>query len=306
MSKRDYPTRFDIYYNDPRSRIPEFTFVSGWSSVDAETHKTQTQWSREGMRVRPDEHPVLWVRAGDKRTFTGLFTVEQCTPKRVATPAQLAALQKAQRAAQRIDDGCHYHNVWHTVTVAYAEKHPFQCPHCEARKQVIQRTKDLLNTEFLILDTETTGLNKPDIMQIGILNNVGDVLLDTLVKPGKEAEPGVIAVHHITMDMVQDAPTFVDIYPRLMELLTGKTLVIYNVDFDWRMINRLCREHGLPQIELKEAICAMEEYAVYIGDWSEYHGDYRWQSLPGGDHSAIGDCRATLDVLRGIAKEAAE
>lgn len=33
------------------------------------------------------------------------------------------------------------------------------------------------------------------------------------------------------------------------------------------------------------------------------HGNNRWQKLPGGDHSALGDARATLAVIRKMAGE---
>jgi DNA polymerase-3 subunit epsilon len=48
----------------------------------------------------------------------------------------------------------------------------------------------------------------------------------------------------------------------------------------------------------------MHWYSQWIGDWNDYHGNYKWQRLPGGDHSALGDCRATLAVLKQMAGEA--
>jgi hypothetical protein len=44
----------------------------------------------------------------------------------------------------------------------------------------------------------------------------------------------------------------------------------------------------------------MEQYAVFAGQWSEYHGSYTWQRL-GGGHRAGGDCLAVADRLREIA-----
>ena len=45
----------------------------------------------------------------------------------------------------------------------------------------------------------------------------------------------------------------------------------------------------------------MLEYAKFVGEWNNYHGNYRWQKLEGGDHSAAGDCLATLEVIRTMA-----
>jgi len=45
----------------------------------------------------------------------------------------------------------------------------------------------------------------------------------------------------------------------------------------------------------------MIPYSDWVGDWSEYHGNNRWQPLDGG-HRAAGDCRAVLDCLRAMGK----
>ena len=41
---------------------------------------------------------------------------------------------------------------------------------------------------------------------------------------------------------------------------------------------------------------------LYAGQWDDYYQNYRWQRLPEGDHSALGDCRATLEVIRRMAQ----
>ena len=63
---------------------------------------------------------------------------------------------------------------------------------------------------------------------------------------------------------------------------------------------------GLPPCE-----CIMELYAQYWGDWSQWHGNYKWQSLgaaaaqcgllwPMGAHRALADaemCRRVLEWM---------
>jgi DNA polymerase-3 subunit epsilon len=48
----------------------------------------------------------------------------------------------------------------------------------------------------------------------------------------------------------------------------------------------------------------MQWYSQWVGEWNDYHQDYKWQRLPGGDHSALGDCKATLEVIRRMAADA--
>jgi hypothetical protein len=45
----------------------------------------------------------------------------------------------------------------------------------------------------------------------------------------------------------------------------------------------------------------MRQYAAWVGEWSERHGDWRWPRLPGGDHTPVGDGRATLALVRRLA-----
>ena len=161
---------------------------------------------------------------------------------------------------------------------------------------------------MLILDTETTGLHgNAEIVQIGIIDLSGAVLLDTLVKPTRPISRDASAIHGITDAKVADAPTFADLAPQLRELLSGVTVVIYNAAFDERMLEQSAQAHQLTYevpIFAGEYTCAMEPYSTWCGDWSSYHGSYRWQRLPGGDHSALGDCRACLAVLKRMAGDA--
>lgn len=165
--------------------------------------------------------------------------------------------------------------------------------------------KLLSQPDTLILDTETSGLHgSAEICQIALIDVSGRVLLDTLVRPTRPIPRDASAIHGITDATVADAPTFADLAPQLRELLSGQTVVIYNANFDVRMLEQSARAHQLTYevpIFAGEYEDAMEPYSAWCGDWSEYHGNYRWQALPGGDHSALGDARATLAVLKKMA-----
>ena len=172
-----------------------------------------------------------------------------------------------------------------------------------ARRQAAEWARDLLDLDpdaWVILDTETTGLgNNAQVIQIGVIDGAGNVLMDNvLVKPTIPIPADATAVHHITNEMVQDAPAFPDILPQLRESVAGKLLVIYNAQYDMRLLVQSCRAHGTAlSLGIEGYTCAMLRYAEWVGDWNDYHQSFRWQKLQGGDHSALGDCRATLDVI---------
>ena len=75
--------------------------------------------------------------------------------------------------------------------------------------------------------------------------------------------------------------------------------MIYNAAFDRAMLRQTREQYGLPKFGIPgpRFECAMEMYAQWIGDWSDYHEGYRWYPLAGG-HRAREDCLAVLDVLR--------
>jgi len=174
---------------------------------------------------------------------------------------------------------------------------------------------DLIRSNnFLVLDTETTGLGPTaEICQIAIIDSAGTVLLDTLVKPINPIEAGAIAVHGITNAMVEDAPGWKDITALIETLLTGRDVVIYNAVFDRKLMHQSAEQAGTPKIEWKTLAtfhCAMLEFAAVFGDWNDYYQSYRWKTLqtaaqfyklPVSDaHHALGDCLTTLAVCKAM------
>lgn len=165
----------------------------------------------------------------------------------------------------------------------------------------------LLEAGFYILDTETTGLGKLDeIVQIGIIDQNGRTVLNTLVKPTCRIPSQASAIHGIYDDDVCDAPDFVDLYVSLSTTLAGVPMVAYNVDFDWRMLVQTSGRFGLPPLRTGERHCAMKQYARYKGE-KKAQGGYKWHSLTAAAkqqrikvenaHDALSDCRTTLALV---------
>lgn len=165
--------------------------------------------------------------------------------------------------------------------------------------------------DWCILDSETTGLGIwSEVVQLAIIDPRGETLLDTLVKPTREIEPGATRIHGITNELVATERGFADIYPLLCAAVQGRTVVVYNADFDLNMLYQSMHlGMGLDRPREAQPLlfgaeswqCAMLQYAAYVGDWSDYHGNYRYQKLPGGDHSALGDARTTLRLIQRMA-----
>jgi len=181
--------------------------------------------------------------------------------------------------------------------------------HAAARAAAQEQARRWINTaDMLILDTETTGLDSTaEIVQIAaIWLSDGSTAFDSLVRPTRPIPAAATAIHGITDAMVVDAPTFGELLPRLRTLLGSVPVLIYNAPFDERLMEQSLRACGIHSYEVPvfgadQYIDVMESYSAWCGEWSEYHGNYRWQRLPGGDHTALGDCRATREVILDMA-----
>jgi DNA polymerase III subunit epsilon len=176
----------------------------------------------------------------------------------------------------------------------------------ELRDKMIEWARNILahKNQYVILDTETTGLNKNDvIIQIAITDLDGNELLNSLVRPTKRKRMSAeaTAIHGITMKDLANAPTFAELVPQIRKIVVGKKALIYNAEFDLKLIDQTTDQDncGYPGVT---AICVMLTYSTFVGQWSDYHCDFTYQRLRGGDHSAIGDCRATIRVIHEMAE----
>lgn len=170
---------------------------------------------------------------------------------------------------------------------------------------------DLIKSgDFLVLDTETTALDHTgEVCQIAIIDSAGKVLLDTLVKPMRPIPASASRIHDIYDEDVKDAPGWIDIASQVKDILSNRNVIIYNADYDTRIIYQTAKaaKTFYPQHEINWH-CAMLAYAEFWGDWNDYHGNYRWQSLVAAcsqqgievvnAHNALADCQMTLALVR--------
>lgn len=182
---------------------------------------------------------------------------------------------------------------------------PIQQMIASDRDTAISWARAMQKRNFLVLDTETTGLQDAEIVQIAIVNKAGDALLDTLVRPSCPIPVRATAIHGITDEMVAKAPVWDDVYPLLQEWLMYQYVIIYNTGYDWPIIQSYdCYDfHDLPLLNDDYwPDDAMEHYAAFVGEWNMKYGNYKWQKLPAGDHTALGDCRAVLALIKRMAE----
>ena len=101
-----------------------------------------------------------------------------------------------------------------------------------ARKKIIE----------IVLDTETTGLDytKEKMVEFAAVRLENGKIKDqfqTLINPQQHIRKSSIAIHGITPEMVEDAPTEEEAMPKILEFMGDYPMVAHNAIFDYSFIN---------------------------------------------------------------------
>ncbi|MER1507548.1 exonuclease domain-containing protein [Enterobacter hormaechei] len=180
-----------------------------------------------------------------------------------------------------------------------------------------------LKSDFVVIDTETTGLSEfAEIIEIAIINMRGEVLLDTLVKPSIPIPPEVTEINHITNEMVANAPAWRDVFPKVLAIISSHKWLAWNSGFDARMLVQTCLSTGIyaghqayyaalvtSRIHTTH-IDAKAVYDQWYGEFDENRQAFKRQSLTTaaarhgvsveGAHRALADCKMVLAVLQKV------
>lgn len=168
--------------------------------------------------------------------------------------------------------------------------------------------QETMQKPFLIIDLETTSLDGEPV-QISVINQDGEVIFSSYLKPSLPISPAASAIHGMTEELLKDMLTFPQIYNELFNTLNGQRVIAYNADFETKILTNTCKLYGLPQLPPVTS-CAMLNYAQYHGEKS-HRGGYKWQSLINActqmgieiknAHNALGDCLMTLELIKAMA-----
>lgn len=160
--------------------------------------------------------------------------------------------------------------------------------------------------DYVIVDVETTGLNyhHDAIVEIGCIrfrNNVAVDNFNMLINPNTKIPPEATAIHHITDEMVKDAPYINEVLPAILDFIGDDIIVGHNVGFDIRFLINACVWEGLPKQKFK-AIDTLSLARKYIpkSEISDYSLDTlrEFLNINEPSHRAMVDCEATAKVYQ--------
>ena len=92
---------------------------------------------------------------------------------------------------------------------------------------------------FVIIDTETTGFSKNDVVvELGIIDNKGNVLYNSYFNSNTHISQSASNINHITQETIKDAPFFNEEWGKIKKILDGKIILGHNISYDMRLIEQ--------------------------------------------------------------------
>jgi DNA polymerase-3 subunit epsilon len=185
-------------------------------------------------------------------------------------------------------------------------------PRAEAHQPSLAELTPLIETTFVVLDLETTGLSpvRDRITEVGAVRARGgevDAELRTFVHPGRPIPAAVTAITGITDADVAGAPRVEDVLPLLVDFIGGAVLVAHNAPFDVGFITASAARIGLrlPRFTvLDTAVLARRLIRDEVRDVRLATLARHFKAPTSPDHRALNDARATLTVLHGLIERA--
>jgi DNA polymerase-3 subunit epsilon len=239
------------------------------------------------MKPKPDAIPIKYYKNDYGRKF-GVYRIADCIPIRVTQQSEPTEKQKRARAIMALKAKLRSN---------------------EARAGEIACA--WLAEDPLFLDTETTGLGyNAQIIELALADAAGRIHFETRMKPTVPVEPEAASTHGIDEVTLASAPTWPEIAHQVKKLVAGRPVVIFNAEFDSRMIHQTCSAFGESSDWWKtvETRCAMYLAAKAFGSTNRY-GSISLESATsaagvtwtGAAHSAAADTLATVELVNAIA-----
>ncbi len=166
--------------------------------------------------------------------------------------------------------------------------------------------KSIWETEFVVVDVETTGSDakKNRITDIACITVLGGEIVSefsSLINPHQEIPQFITSMTGISNEMVTDAPEPDEILPRIVQIFSNPdtVFVAHNVHFDWGFVNESLIRAGMAPLENKK-LCSLKlakrmldkDIKKNVGSLSEYfHVGIKDR------HRAYGDAHATARIL---------
>lgn len=172
------------------------------------------------------------------------------------------------------------------------------------------KTKRMYFGEFVVVDTETTGLSPAEdrIIEVAAIRFEDFIPVEaftTLVKTKKEITPLITKITGLTADDIANAPEFGRVAKPLQDFIGNRPVVGYNLPFDIDFLIRSGMDLAPLKLKYYDVLELAQRVAVRMTERRDGVPDHKLDTMcdaicirrPGTGHRALSDCLATGILL---------
>ena len=166
---------------------------------------------------------------------------------------------------------------------------------------------------FVVVDVETTGVSAlggdrvTEVAAVVVEDGRIDDAFQSLVNPGRPIPSRITALTGISNEMVAGAPAFRDIADALALTLAERTFVAHNATFDWSFLSMEFERVARPAALIGTPVCTVRLARRVLAHLPRRNLDsvaWHYGVTIDGRHRALGDARATAQVLLALLRDA--
>ena len=170
-----------------------------------------------------------------------------------------------------------------------------------------------LGSDFIVIDLETSGLKRDEdeIIEVAIVHHgTGEILLNTLLRPmdmERYRNSHAKGITKIEAEELKQAPTFLEVAPRIEIILNAYSACSYNASFDFPFLQFQYIRYGLPVPKIT-ASCAMRIFSAWLDTDTNISLERACKLLKidqeahGKPHRALSDVLVTIELLKRLAE----
>lgn len=164
-----------------------------------------------------------------------------------------------------------------------------------------------LPDEFVVIDTETTGIKDTDeVVELSVISSHGEILYHSYYYPDVEVNPFAAKVNHLSKEKLAGNPKFsAEEVQKIVSAINGLPVVGHNISFDARMIVQTAEHYNLSGITAVIVSLTANTYdTMSIAKKHMKADSYSLNNLTTmvgitreETHDSTGDCLMTLEFI---------
>lgn len=163
----------------------------------------------------------------------------------------------------------------------------------------------LKSNNYIILDTETTGLASNDeVIELAIVDINGTVLYESIFLPTKVVSPFIRKLTGLHKADFIGKPTFANEWEKIKKIMTDKIVIGHNVMFDKRLMKQTLDIYGIDSSCIEKMFCGFVDTVALVKKYLKL-GSYKQEDIANAfcvnnknAHRAASDCITLLEILK--------